>query len=319
MTAILLRQVAARLVVAIPTLLVVTLFTYAMLFQVGDPAASIAGDNATAEQIAQIRHSLGLDRPFLTQYGDWLSHALHGDLGQSLHHEGSTTYLLSRYLPPTLWLVGGAMLLSIVCSLIMGMISGLRPNGIVDRGFRLISMLGIAVPNFLLGLVLVLIFAVQAQALPAAGYRPFSEGAGQAIQYLILPVIALALALICQQARTLRAAVLKEYQADYVRTARMKNLSESAIFFRHVLRNALAPLVTVIGLEVGALVTGAVLVEAVFAIPGIGTLAIQSVRGQDFAVVQALIALAALVVIGANLLADLVATWLNPVSRVRHG
>jgi peptide/nickel transport system permease protein len=216
-------------------------------------------------------------------------------------------------------IVLGALLVSVLLSLTMGVMVGLRPNGWLDRILRGVAMLGIAIPNFLLGLVLMLVFAVWLQWLPAGGYRSWAESGTDMLRYLALPVGALAVALICQQMRTLRASLLKEYQADYVRSARMKNLSETEIFFKHVLRNASAPLVTVIGLEVGALVTGSILVESVFAVPGVGTLMVESVHGQDFAVVQALVLLAAVVVLLANLAADVVALWLNPTARSIRG
>ncbi|ROZ45657.1 ABC transporter permease [Rhodococcus sp. WS3] len=318
MKLLLLRKVVTRSLIAVPILLVVTLFTYVMMFQVGDPASAIAGDTATPEQIAAIRSDLGLDRPVLTQYFSWLGNALQGDLGASLHQKGTTTSLLADYLPPTVLLVGSAMSISVLCSVIMGLVIGLRPDGWLDRVFRAIAMVGMAIPNFLLGLILVLVFSVWLKIFPAAGYRMLGDGVGQAVKYLALPVLALSLALICQQVRTFRASLLKEYEADYVRTARMKNLSEPAIFFKHVVRNAAAPLITVIGIEIGALVTGAILVEAVFAIQGVGTLTISSINSQDFAIVQALVAITALVVIGANLIADVISTWLNPVGEAQN-
>lgn len=314
-----LQQILSRAALAVPILLVVTLFSFVMLFGVGDPAAAIAGENATQEQIDAIRTDLGLDRPIMVQYGDWLAGTLSGDLGESLRQRGDTVgSLIGDYAPATIQIVVGAMVLAVLVSLTMGVLVGLRPGGWLDRVLRGVAMLGIAVPNFLLGLVLMLVFAVWLQALPAGSYRPWSELGAGALQYLVLPVLALAVALICQQMRTFRASLLKEYETDYVRTARMKGLTETEIFFKHVLRNASAPLVTVIGLEVGVLVTGSILVESVFAIPGIGSLMITSVHTQDFAVAQALVLIAAIAVIVANLLADVVALWLNPTARANR-
>lgn len=315
MKSILLRQAAYRIAVAIPILFAVTLFTFYMMFKLGDPASAVAGDSATPERLAQIRSQMGFDRPILVQYFDWLGSALTGDFGDSLQEKVPTMSMLADYLPPTILLVGGAMVVSLVLTVIFGVAIGIRPGGWADRASRAFAALGMAVPNFLLGLILVVIFSVQLHLLPSGGYRLLGDGLGVAAKYMILPVVALSVGLVCQQLRTFRASLLKEYRSDYVRTARMKNLSERRIFFTHVLRNAAAPLVTVIGIEIGALVTGAILVEAVFAIQGIGTLTIESVRVQDFAVVQALVAVTALVVIGANFVADMIATWLNPAGR----
>lgn len=316
MGSLILKVVARRLVAAVPILLVVTFATYVMLFSIGDPAAVVAGENATRQQVEQVRQELGLDRPLVVQYLSWLGGVLSGDFGESLHHRGSVTDLIGQNLPPTLLLSSMAMAIAVVASVLMGSAIGVRPGGLLDRGLRGIAVLGIAIPNFLVGLVLILVFAVWLPWFPPGGYRSPSEvGLGEALWYLLLPACALALSLMCQQMRTFRASLVKEYGADYVRTARMKGVSRRNVFFRHVSRNASAPLVTVIGLEVGVLITGALLVEVVFAIPGVGTLTLEAVRGQDFAVVQGLVALFALVVLGANLVADLVASWLNPEAR----
>ncbi|TDB91425.1 ABC transporter permease [Actinomadura sp. KC216] len=318
MAVLIVKLVARRLLAAVPILIVVTFGTYLMLFSIGDPASVVAGESASRQQVEQVRQELGLDRPLVAQYLSWLGDAARGDLGESLHHRGSVTALIGENLAPTLLLSLLAMVIAVVTSVLMGSAISLRPGGLVDRVLRGVAVLGIAVPNFLVGLMLILVFAVWLPWLPAGGYRSPSEvGLGEALWYLLLPALALALSLMCQQLRTFRASLVKEYGADYVGTARMKGVSRRGIFFRHVSRNASAPLVTVIGLEVGVLITGALLVEVVFAIPGIGTLTLDAVRGQDFPVVQALVALFALVVLGANLVADLVASWLNPEARSR--
>ncbi|OLT27332.1 hypothetical protein BJF79_01660 [Actinomadura sp. CNU-125] len=318
MAALIVKLVIRRLLAAVPILLVVTFATYAMLFSIGDPASVVAGESATPAQVEQVREDLGLDRPLVVQYLAWLGDAVGGDLGESLHHRGSVTDLIWENLTPTLLLSLLAMVIAVVAALLMGSAIGMRPGGLLDRGLRGIAVLGIAVPNFLVGLLLILVFAVWLPWFPSGGYRSPSEvGLGNALWYLLLPALALALSLMCQQMRTFRTSLAKEYGAGYVDTARMKGVSRRGVFFRHVSRNASAPLVTVIGLEVGVLITGALLVEVVFAIPGIGTLTLDAVRGQDFPVVQALVALFAMVVIGANLVADLVASWLNPEARSR--
>lgn len=313
-----LRRIGLRALSAIPILLAVTFGTYVMLFSIGDAAAVVAGESATPEQVEEIRSQLGLDQPVLLQYLTWLGEALQGDLGESLHHKGTVTDLIAHHMPSTLLLSFLALLIAIVATVAMGSAVGLRPGGLLDRGLRGFSLLGIAVPHFMLGLLLILFFAIWLPWFPAGGYRTSAEvGIGEMFSYLVLPAVALGISLMCQQMRTFRASLATEYEADYVRTARMKGVSGHNIFFRHVSRNASGPLVTVIGLEVGVLITGALLVEVVFAIPGIGTLTLDSVRDQDFPVVQGLVALFAVVVITANLVADLVVLWLDPAARER--
>ena len=316
MTLLILRHVTTRVLVAIPMLLAVTLGTFLMLYSIGDPAAAIAGEGATNAQIQDIRVAYGLDKPVLQQYATWLGNTLSGDLGTSMANKGSVSGLVGDYLPPTLMLSAYAILIATLAAVIMGSVVGSRPGGITDRIMQGISLLGVAIPNFLLALLLILVFAIQFQLLPPGGYRtPASVGLAETLKYLTLPALSLALSLMCLQTRTFRASLIEQYRSDYVRTARMKGATSGTIFFRHVARNAAAPLVTVIGLEVGVLITGALLVEVVFAVPGVGTLTIESVRGQDFPVVQALVALFGAVVLGANLIADLVALWLNPMAR----
>lgn len=316
MATLILRHVTGRLLVAVPMLLVVTFGTFVLLYSIGDPAAAMAGENATPEQIEQIRAANGLDRSVFVQYVDWLGQFLRGDLGGSMQNRGEVSHLVSQYLPPTLLLSALAMGMAVLAALLMGSVVGLRPAGLVDKVMQGVSLLGIAIPNFLVGLVLILVFAIWIPLYPAGGYRtPEQVGLMGTLTYLTLPAAALALSLMCVQTRTFRASLIAEYKTDYVRTARMKGVPEWRVFFRHAARNASAPLVTVIGLEVGVLITGALLVEVVFAVPGIGTLTIESVRGQDFPVVQALVALFGAVVLLANLVADLVALWLNPAAR----
>ncbi|WP_122816091.1 ABC transporter permease [Nocardioides pantholopis] len=316
MTMLVLRQLAGRVLVAVPLLLAVTFGTFLLLFAVGDPASAMAGDSATAEEIEQIRVDNGFDRPAVVQYADWLGQVLRGDLGESIQNRGTVSHLVGQHLPPTLQLSAMAMGIAIVVTLVAGVAIGLRPGGWLDRITQGISLLGLAVPNFLVGLALILVFTIWIPLFPSGGYREASEvGLVASLEYLVLPALALALSLMCLQTRTFRASLLTEYRQDYVRTARMKGVPERRVFLRHVARNAAAPLVTVIGLEVGVLITGALLVEVVFAVPGIGSLTIDSVRGQDFPVVQTLVALFGAIILFANLLADLVALWLNPVSR----
>lgn len=313
-----LKTALMRLLAAVPIVLAVTFLTFLMLYSIGDPASVVAGESASPEQVEQVREDLGFDRPLLAQYGSWLAQAVQGDMGSSLHHKGPVASLLAQSMPPTLMLAGLAMTIAVAVTLLVGTMFGLRPGGLFDRLLRGFSLLGLAIPNFLVGLLLILVFAIWLGWLPSGGYRTVAEvGPAGTLRYLVLPAVSLALGLMCLQVRTFRASLVSEYQADYVRTAQMKGASRSATFFSHVARNAAGPWVTVIGLEVGILITGALLVESVFAIPGVGTLTLESVRGQDFPVVQGLVAVFAVVVISANLVADLVVMALNPAARAR--
>lgn len=316
MWSVIARQALWRLAAGVPIVVVVTLITFVMLFSLGDPAAVIAGENATPERVQEVRDRYGFDRPVLIQYLLWLGNALTGDLGMSMHERGSVVYLISSHATPTMMLAALALIIAVGASILMGSVIGTRPGGLVDGVLRIFALLGIAVPNFLVGLLFILLFAIMMPLFPAGGFRrPGDVGWVASLRYVILPAAALSMALMAQQMRTFRASLLKEYREPYVGTARMKGVSESGIFFRHVARNASAPLVTVIGLEVGLVVTGALLVEVVFGIPGLGSLILQATQMQDFTVVQALVALTAIVIVVANLVADLVAVALNPMVR----
>lgn len=309
-------KIAARFLMGIPVLLAVTFSTYVLLYSMGDPASAAAGGEATIAEIDETRERLGLNRPIIVQYFDWLTSTLQGDLGNSLQNRGAVSHLLGQYLPPTLLLCGSAMIISIATTAIFGLVIGLRPGGLLGRAMKTFSILGIAVPNYLIGMLLIFVFAIWLPWFPAGGYRsPNEVGLGKALSYIILPALALSSSLICLQMRTFQSTLRRENSNPYVRTAHMKGVRGPQIFFGHVLRNASAPLVTVIGLEIGFIITGALMVEHVFAIPGIGTLTLESVQGQDFAVVQALVAALGIVVLVANLAADLVLFWVDPEAR----
>ncbi len=212
MTLLILRHVTTRVLIAIPLLLAVTLGTFLMLYSIGDPAAALAGEGATNAQIQEIRVAYGLDKPVLQQYATWLGNTLSGDLGSSMANKGSVSELVGDYLPPTLMLSAYAMLIATVTAVIMGSVVGSRPGGITDKIMQGISLLGVAIPNFLLALLLILIFAIQFQFLPPGGYRtPESVGLAETLKYLTLPALSLALSLMCLQTRTFRASLIEQY------------------------------------------------------------------------------------------------------------
>lgn len=307
--------VGRRLVTAVPTLLIVTFLTYVLLYSLGDVVAVIAGENATLEERETIARELGLDRSVFVQYLSWLGHAVRGDLGVSFQSKGSTSDMIALYLPPTIWLSVLALLWSTVLALLIGYISARFPDSALDRALVSLTVIGMAIPNFLLGLILVLVLSLWLPLLPAGGYAPPGDSLGAWFSHLLLPSVALALALLCQQARTLRASMRREIGEDYVRTARAKGLGPGSVIVKHVTRNALLPMVTVVGLQLRQVITGAILIEGIFGIAGIGMLTVKSVVTRDYPVVMGLVLLFAGIVIIANLIVDVSYDWLSPIAR----
>jgi len=309
------RAVGSWLLSSAATLLLISFASFAMLYLVGDPATAVAGSQATLEDIERVRQEQGFDRPLTEQYLDWLGSALTGDLGVSYTVQRSVVGMIGESLPITISLSLTALVLATVVATGVGVVAGLRPEGRFDRFLTTGAVLGIAVPNFVLGMVLVAIFAVWLGWLPATGYRPFSAGPLEWARFMFLPAVTLGVGLLAQQVRTLRSSMIKEMESGYVRTARAKHLSEPVIVVKHAARNALLPIVTVIGLQMSRVITGAILVEQVFAIPGIGQLTVRAVAGRDLPLVQGLVVLFAATILLANLLVDLTYGWLNPSTR----
>lgn len=309
------RYVFGRLLLAVPTLLLVTFGSYVLLFSLGDPASAIAGESATREQLEQIRENLGLDQSVFRQYWNWLVDFLHGNLGRSFGSGRPVSDLIEQRLPVTASLGALALVVAVLVSIPLAFLGARHPGTVIDRSASVASVLGLSIPNFFLGLLLTLVFAVRLGWFPATGYTAFTESPQQWLSHLVLPAITLGLAMAGEQARTLRTSLAYEMSEDYIRTARAKNVPRNRILFRHAGRNAGVPLVTVIGLQIGRIVAGAVLVEAVFAIPGIGSLISAAVFTKDLPVVQAVVALTAVVVILLSLLVDLAYGWLTPSAR----
>jgi peptide/nickel transport system permease protein len=309
----LLRTLALRVGAFAATLVLATFVAFWLIKLVpGDPATAIAGENATAEQLAQIRAQLGLDRPLLVQYGSWVAGALRGDFGTSLYSGQSVTSLLAQRLPVTLSLVFCALLLAVVVGVaagIVGAVRNKRPSGRVVTGA---ATLGIAIPNFWLGLVLVTVFAIWNPWLPATGFSRAGDGAGEFLRFAVLPTLALGAAGVAEVARQLRGALLEVLTADYIRMARAKGISGTALLVRHALRNAGVPVVTVLGLLINRLVGGTVVVEVVFAIPGMGTLVVDAVKQRDYPVIQAVVLVMAVIVLIANAVVEILYRRIDP-------
>jgi peptide/nickel transport system permease protein len=282
----------------------------------GDPAAIIAGDNATSQDVEAIRAKLGLDRPIAQQFVIWIGNVLRGDFGESFFFKKTVAELIVERLEPTLALATCTLLLAVSMAVPLGVLAAWRRGSWLDRGVMGLSVLGFSVPVFVIGYLLIYLFAIQLGWLPVQGYQRIGEGFGGFIERLVLPSVTLAVIFVALIARITRASVLEVLNADHVRTARAKGLGDLAVMSRHVLRNAAVPIVTVIGLGVALLIGGVVVTESVYAIPGVGRLTVDAVLARDYPTVQAVILLFSAVYVLINLLVDLTYTVLDP--RIRY-
>ena len=313
MTAYIIRKLLAT----IPVMAVVATFVFLLLrLAPGDPAALIAGDDATSAQIENIRQQLGLDLPIWSQFLLWAGNILRGDLGMSIFSNMPVTTLIAQRLEPTLMLMVATLLVAVSFAIPLGVIGAWKARTIVDRFVMLLSVLGFAVPVFLAGYVLMYVFSIQLRWLPVQGYRPLSQGLWPAIQSLILPAIALGTVYMALIARITRASMLEVLSQDYIRTANAKGLATTRVLLLHALKNASVPIVTVIGIGIALLISGVVITETVFNIPGLGRLTVDAVLKRDYPIVQGLILVFAATKVILNLLIDLSYAFLDP--RIRH-
>ena len=311
------RIILHRLAGALPVLLIVSLITFAMIHLIpGDPALAIAGMSATGEQIANIRHDLGLDQPLFSQLWHWYANLLHGDLGRSLLLGQPVMDATLLRLPITLALSAYALVLTLLIGLASGIIAALRHNTWIDQAAMLFAMLGISLPNFYLGLLMIILFAVDLHWLPTGGYIPFTVDPLGWLATSTMPAISLALLLAGLLARITRSTMLEVLRQDYIRTARAKGLPERTVVMKHALANALIPITTVVGIIVSLLISGSVVTETLFSIPGIGQLLTQAVLNRDYPMVQGglLMTTASLVLV--NILVEVCYALLDP--RVRY-
>jgi peptide/nickel transport system permease protein len=310
-----------RLLAVIPVLLVVSVVVFLLLrLSPGDPAAVIAGNNATSEDIANIRQQLGLDSNLATQYGIWMGRVLQGDLGYSYYLGKPVLALIAQRVEPTLSLALGTALLAVLIAVPLGTLAAWRMGGWLDRSLSAFSVAGFSVPVFVIAYVLIYVFAMQLQWLPVQGYKPLTGPQAQGVwdwaRQLVLPWLTLSTIYVALIARITRASVSEALSEDYIRTARAKGLGEFSVLLRHALANAAVPIVTVVGIGVALLIGGVVVTETVFAIPGLGSLTVDAVLNRDFPVIQGLVLLFSLSYVGINLLVDTSYLWLDP--RIRH-
>ncbi|WP_344745890.1 ABC transporter permease [Streptosporangium vulgare] len=281
----------------------------------GDPAEVIAGENATVAEVARIRVELGLDKPVLEQYFGWFSGILHGDLGNSLFTNRSVADTIIEAAPPTVVITLMAIMIAVVLGVTVGTVAGLTQGSWIDRTVSALATLGIAMPSFWLAMVLVSVFALANPWLPATGYVDLREGFGEWLSYVILPSTALGVATAAELARHTRGCVADVLTRPYVRTARARGASGMWLVRRHILRNAAIPVVTVLGLQAGRLLGGVIVVEAVFGISGLGSLAINSVLQRNYPMIQGYVLFSAVIVVAINLIVDLAYGWINPKVR----
>lgn len=313
------RYLAGRIAQLIPVLLGISVAVFILIkLTPGDPAAAILGVQATPAELARVRAAMGLDQPFYVQFFKWLWGVLQGDLGASYISKKPVIELIVVRFPATLQLSFFAMLVGILIGIPSGVISATRRYTRVDYAVNAVALFGVSMPAFWLGIMFILIFSLYLGWLPASGYVPLSKAKSlwQWLQYLILPAGSVGLYIAGAIARFSRSSMLETMKQDYIRTARAKGLSESRVILIHALKNSMIPTVTVIGLQIGLLLGGAVITEQVFAFPGVGWLALTAISQRDYPVVQGVVLLVASLFVVANLLVDLLYTFLNP--RIRY-
>jgi peptide/nickel transport system permease protein len=312
------RLLLRRLAATVPVLLLVTAGVFALLHLTpGDPIDAMMAESVDATAKAALRAELGLDRPIAVQYAAWMGRLLHGDLGRSIRNGEPVLENVSRRIRPSLQLAALAMLVSLAVAFPLGLACAVRRNTTVDRAGTTFALFGICMPNFLLALLLIFLFGVTLRWLPISGYvDPLEEG-WDGLRSLVLPAVTLGLALAAVVTRTLRSSMLEALTEDYVRTARAKGLSEWMVIRGHVLKNALIPVVTVLGLQLGTLIGGAVITEYVFALPGVGRLVVDAVFARDYPLVQGVVLLIAVGFILSNLLVDVLYGVIDPRIRRR--
>ena len=312
-----LGYIGRRLLATIPVMALVAVFVFLLLrLTAGDPAAIIAGDNATAQDVIEIRARLGLEQPIVRQFVIWIGRVVRGDFGESFFFKKTVADLIVSRLEPTLALSVCSLVLAVTMAVPLGVMAAYKRGTWIDRFVMAMSVLGFSLPAFVIGYALMYLFAIQLAWLPVQGYQRIADGFGGFLQRLVLPSLTLAIIYVALIARITRASVLEVLAADHVRTARAKGLAELPVLLRHALRNAAVPIVTVIGLGVALLIGGVVVTESVFGIPGLGRLTVDAVLARDYPTVQAVVLLFSVAYVVINLLVDLTYTVLDP--RIRY-
>ena len=312
-----LSYIIRRLLGVIPVMLVVGIFVFSLLHLApGDPAAIIAGDNATEANVAQIRANLGLDRPLLEQFASWGWATLRGDLGVSMFSNVAVTTLVQQRVGPTFSLAATTMLVAVSIAITAGVLAAWKAGSLLDRAVMGLAVMSFSVPVFVVGYMLVYVFALQLRWLPVQGYVSLSEGLWPWLRHLILPSLALGLAYVALIARITRASMLDVLAEDYIRTASAKGVATVPMLLRHALKNAAVPIVTVIGIGVALLISGVVITESVFNIPGIGRLVVDAITRRDYPIIQGVMIIFAAVYVLINLVIDILYSFID--QRLRY-
>lgn len=315
-----LPYIVRRLIIAIPTLFIVTVMVFAVQRLLpGDPALILAGEDRRPEVIAHIRERYRLSDPIPVQYLAWLAQIARGDLGRSIRTNQPVGALILEKLPVTVQLALMSMAVAVLIAIPTGVLAAVRRGSWLDHASTLFALSGLSIPNFWLGIMLILLVSVRWQLLPASGYVPLSEGVVENLRRMIMPAFVLGTSLAAVLMRQMRSSMLEVLRQDYVRTAQAKGLARRAVVWQHALRNALIPVVTILGLQLGALLSGAVLTEQVFTIPGFGKLVVDAVFNRDYAVVQGVVLVTATAYIVINLAVDIAYALLNPRIQLRGG
>ncbi|MGE3267641.1 MAG: ABC transporter permease [Chloroflexota bacterium] len=311
--------VVRRLLLMVPVVTLVSMIAFSIILLLpGDPALAILGPERALDTVAYqaIRQELGLDRSIPVQYLSWVSKMLVGDFGNSAHYQQPVSALVGASIVPTVQLTAMAMIIALVIAVPIGIISAVKPGSWLDLVGTTIALSGVAIPNFLLGILLILLFALVLRWFPAGGYVPFSQNPAESLRLMLLPAFALGTGLAAVLMRQIRSAMLEVMSQDYVTTARSKGLANRNVVIRHALKNALIPVITVVGVQVGRLMGGTVVIETIFSVPGMGKLAVASIFFRDFPVVQAVVLLMGTAILFSNLITDLLYGVLDP--RVRY-
>ncbi len=307
------RYIVRRIFFILPVALLVSFMTFMIIHLIpGDPARLFLGESATPQTVAALRQQLGLDQPLPTQFGIWLWQGLHGNLGQSIQLQQPVLQAIIQRLPVTLELGVVSLLYSLIIAVPFGIYAAAHRNAWINKVVNVVSLLGTAIPSFVLGLVLILLFAVSLRIFPPGGYVPFSDDPIGNLRDLILPVITLGTGSVAVNLRQIRASMSEVLSQDYIRTARAKGLAEKRVNYTHALRNAVIPVLTIVGLQIGAILAGAFVVETIFLWPGIGQLAVLSIQAKDYPLVEGVVLLSALSYMATNLLVDICYAILDP-------
>jgi peptide/nickel transport system permease protein len=309
--------VVRRLFATIVVMAVVAFVVFLLLYLTpGDPAAILAGDAATSEDIRKIREKLGLDDPFLERFGQWLGRLVRGDLGVSIFTNLPVTHLIGQRIEPTLSLTFCTLVISVLVAVPLGVVAAARAGSWIDRAVMAFSVAGFSVPVFVLAYILIMVFSIELEWLPVQGYRPIKEGIWEWARHLVLPSMALGTVYIALIARMTRAAMLDVLAQDYVRTAQAKGLAPSAVLIRHALKNAAVPIATVVGIGIALLIGGAIVTETVFALPGVGRLTVDAILRRDYPIIQGVVLMFSAAYVLINLAVDLSYMFFDP--RIRY-